>query len=274
MAAEIHFKDPDSLPSALTQSRQAFDVWLSLTGVSYRKVACRETLQVEIAGKRYFIKKHLGVGWLEIFKNLLMLKKPVLGARNEWLAIERLNAIGIATTPLIAYGARGCNPARQQSFVVTQDLGDIVTLEDLCKLWSLQPPAPAFKRQLILSVAQLARTFHAHGMWHRDFYLCHFALRNEALARGDWQLHLMDLHRVEIHRELPDSKRMKDLAGLYFSALHIGLTKRDLLRFLKGYMAQPLRKTVQDAAFLQAIAQRAQRLDIKLQRKIKAGIAL
>jgi len=46
--------------------------------------------------------------------------------------------------------------------------------------------------------------------------------------------------------------RNKDLAALYFSALDIGLTRRDKLRFLKGYFQQPLRQILREEASLLA----------------------
>lgn len=251
-----------------------FDDWMALQGEVFRSVKDRQTHKVMLDGESIFIKKHYGVGWVEILKNLLSLKWPVLGARNEWQAIHKLNTIGIATTPLLAYGERGRSPAHKQSFVVTRDLGDIVTLETLCAPWQQQPPLPRFKRQLIASIAELASCFHAHGMWHRDFYLCHFALQRSALQTQDLSLHLMDLHRVEIHQELPESKRLKDLSGLYFSALHIGLTQRDILRFVKAYYQQPLRQVLTQHEFLQAVARRAHQLDTKFQRKLQAGVVM
>jgi heptose I phosphotransferase len=266
--ADVH------LESGYTPGIHRFDDWMALQGEVFRSVKDRQTHKLTLNGESVFIKKHYGVGWREILKNLLSLKWPVLGARNEWQAIRKLNAIGIATTPLLAYGEQGCHPAHKKSFVVTRDLGDIVTLETLCESWQTQPPPLQLKRQLIASVAELARRFHSHGMWHRDFYLCHFALQKSALAAPQPQLHLMDLHRVEIHKQLPAGKRLKDLAGLYFSALHIGLTQRDVLRFLKGYYQQPLRQVLAHRRFLQAVARRAEQLDAKFERKRQAGVAM
>ncbi len=251
-----------------------FDEWMALQGKIFRSVKDRQTHQIMLDGQSIFIKKHYGVGWAEILKNLLSLKWPILGARNEWQAINKLNEIGIATTPLLAYGERGSNPAHRQSFVVTRDLGDIVTLETLCASWLIRQPSPTFKRKLILKVAELACRFHANGMWHRDFYLCHFALQSSSLHTQDLRLHLMDLHRVEIYNQLPMRRRLKDLAGLYFSALHIGLTRRDVLRFLKVYFQMPLRQVLKQHSFLQMVAHRAKQLDKKFQRKSQAGVAM
>ena len=102
---------------------------MQMHGKAYRDVGVRKTIQVNIDGKSYFIKQHFGVGWREIAKNLLSFKVPVLGAMTEVKAIQMLDAIGIATTPLVAYGQRGRNPAHLQSFVITADLGDIISLD-------------------------------------------------------------------------------------------------------------------------------------------------
>jgi len=55
-------------------------------------------------------------------------------------------------------------------------------------------------------------------------------------------LHLIDLHRMQI-RSSPTPRRwiIKDISGLLFSALDVGLTGRDYLRFLSAYWDQPLR---------------------------------
>ncbi len=44
------------------------------------------TLRTEVAGHGFFVKIHRGIGWGEIFKNLLTAKLPVLGAGQEWRA--------------------------------------------------------------------------------------------------------------------------------------------------------------------------------------------
>ena len=48
---------------------------------------------------------------------------------------------------------------------------------------------------------------------------------------------LIDLHRAQIREHTPRRWRVKDLAGLYFSAMDCGLTRRDLLRFIRHYGA-------------------------------------
>ena len=226
------------VPSEIKQSlhgEDAFTAMMHLSGKVFRDVRGRKTMQLNLHEKSYFIKQHFGVGWHEIIKNLLSFKKPILGAMTEVNAIKKLVEIGIATTPLVAYGQRGSNPANVQSFVLTEDLGDIVSLEDLCADWKNNPPAEKFKRTLIIEVAKIARTLHENGINHRDFYICHLCLDKTALKQNQIKLYLIDLHRMLMHNKISVIDNIKDIAALYFSSMDAGLTLRDYLRFKRYY---------------------------------------
>ncbi len=253
----------------LWQGQDAFAAVEALEGEVFRALEGRRTLRTEIDGRSYFVKIHRGIGWKEIFKNLLSLRLPVLGARNEWRAIARLHQAGVATMTACAYGERGLNPARRHSFLITAELAPTISLEDFCRPWPQQPPAPALKYALIARVAEMARRMHASGMNHRDFYLCHFLLDIASPPQPQTlQLSLIDLHRSQLRRQVPRRWRDKDLAGLYFSALDIGLGERDLLRFLRGYFQAPLRTTLQrEAALLRRLQRKAQQLRARYVRK-------
>ncbi|HVY53497.1 MAG TPA: lipopolysaccharide core heptose(I) kinase RfaP, partial [Gammaproteobacteria bacterium] len=139
-----------------------------------------------------------------------------------------------------AFGKRGINPATQKSFLLMKELKETVSLEDFCKEWKTKPPAFPLKRKIINEVARIARTMHQNGINHRDFYICHFLLSK----LENFKLYLIDLHRASIHRRLRQRWIIKDLAGLYFSSKGIGLTQRDLYRFIKAYHQQPLRAII------------------------------
>ncbi|HEX5803229.1 MAG TPA: lipopolysaccharide core heptose(I) kinase RfaP [Azospira sp.] len=223
----------------------------ALQGRVYRELEARRTLRTEVAGRGYFVKIHRGVGWGEIVKNLVSLRLPVLGAGNEWRAIRRLEALGVDTMRAVAYGVRGGNPATQHSFIVTEELAPTVSLEDFCRDWPSSPPAPRFKRALIERVATMARRMHAGGVNHRDFYICHFLLHLDPAPTSErFKLSLIDLHRAQLRPATPRRWRDKDLAALHFSALDIGLTRRDFLRFLRVYFGRPLRDVLRDEAGL------------------------
>ncbi len=253
--------------AAAWRGRDPFAEVDALQGEIYRNVKGRRTLQFEFAGRAYFAKIHHGIGWGEILKNLLTLRLPILGAKNEWQAIARLRQLGVATMTAAAYGSRGWNPARRASFIITEALQDTISLEDYCARWVQQPPPLSRKWRLIAALAGISRTLHQHGICHRDYYLCHFLLHEQAgfEAGAAPRLSLIDLHRALIDEHLSRRWVLKDVAGLYFSALHVGLSRHDFLRFVKQYSGKTLRAALtEDAGFWNAVQNKALQLDRKI----------
>ncbi len=239
-------------------------------GKVIRKALGRRTILFSHNNKNYYIKSHTGVGWGEIVKNLTYLKKPVIGAQNEWHGIHHLDRINIKTMTPAGYGMANRNPARKQSFIITEALEDTISLEEFCAKWPTHPPKDRyevkFKRWLIESLARITRTMHSSGANHRDYYLIHFLLNpgydeNQHLAPDKSSLFLIDLHRMQIRRRTPYRWRVKDVAGLYFSSLDVNLSTRDLYRFMTVYMNKPLRITLaDDAKFWKDCYKRGQRV--------------
>jgi heptose I phosphotransferase len=258
---------------SLWAGRDAFAAVEALDGQVYRELEGRRTLRTEVDGRGYFVKIHRGIGWGEIAKNLATAKLPVLGAGMEWQAIARLHEVGVPTMTAVAYGERGSNPAAQHSFIVTEELAPTESLEDYSRNWLAEPPEPRLKRALIAEVARLVGTMHRAGVNHRDCYICHFLLHTDKpVSADDFRLSVIDLHRAQTRKVLPTRWRNKDLGALYYSALEIGLTRRDKLRFLKGYFMKPLREIlVEEAALLIWLERKAEKL---YQRKLRYGGAL
>ncbi len=242
---------------------QSLEEFCALDGEVFKRIQNRRTFRIEREGRGFFIKCHHGVGWGEIFKNLLQLRPPILGAGNEWRAIHRLQELGVETMTPVAYGQKGWNPSSLDSLLITEELQGCVSLEDYCDGWLLTPPPPWKKWILIKRLAQIAHALHQNGVNHRDFYLCHF------LIKAPWDgteenlhLHVIDLHRVQIRNSTPRRWVVKDIGSLWFSAMQIGLTRRDLLRFITTYMGLPLRQTLGgDTAFWEEVSARARALD-------------
>ncbi|MCM8614268.1 lipopolysaccharide core heptose(I) kinase RfaP [Accumulibacter sp.] len=258
---------------SLWSGQDPFAAVEALQGTVFRQLEARRTLRTEIAGRGYFVKIHRGVGWAEIANNLLRCRLPVLGAQNEWLAVQRLRACGVDTMRVVACGCRGRNPARQSSFIVTEELAPTVSLEDYCAGWLKQRPELRLKRALIRRVAELARAMHGAGVNHRDFYICHFLVHLEPYPTPErMRLSLIDLHRAQVRAVTPRRWRDKDLAALHFSALDIGLTRNDLLRFVRVYFARPLRMVLrQETSSLDSLRRKAQRLQARYERKLARG---
>lgn len=244
---------------------EVFDRIMALEGDVFRSIAGRRTLRFTLDGRGFFIKIHNGVGWREIFKNLLQFRLPVTGARNEWRAIKRLEELNIATMKIAGFGERGVAPARLQSFLITDELINTISLEDYCRNWPANPPRPALKRALIEKVANISRQLHNNGVNHRDYYICHFLLDLDSVALPAVAetpvVSLIDLHRVQMRSRTPRRWVLKDLAGIHFSSMDIGLTRRDHLRFVRAYRGRPLRQILgRERCFWEEVERKAQKL--------------
>ena len=240
--------------------------WLqTMPGEIFRDKEGRRTLRFEVEQHSYFLKYHQGVGWEEIFKNLLSLRLPIISARNEWQAVQFLQSHHLDTMTLAGYGEKGWNPAKRHSFVITDDLTDTMSLEYLGQQWRQTPPSFKSKYDLIQKLAHIAGTMHKNGMNHRDFYLCHFLLDKSFAETNVYQpsmpIYLIDLHRAQIRKKVPLRWQIKDLGSLYFSAYDVPLTQRDLFRFIKTYTQLPLRQAISQYADLwQQVKPRADKL--------------
>ncbi len=210
-----------------------------LEGEVFRELDGRRTLRFQFERNSYFLKLHRGIGWGEITKNLIQLRLPVVSAKNEWRAVEALQKAGVETMSVAAYGEQGFNPAQRHSFIITDDLINTVSLEDFSEQWLKTPPSYRVKKRLIEKVAIMAKRMHEAGINHRDFYICHFLMPVdvdlEASSNDNFPLHLIDLHRAQMRSKVPPRWLLKDLAALYFSVMEIGLSQRDLLRFMHVY---------------------------------------
>jgi heptose I phosphotransferase len=227
----------------------------------YRDREGRKTLRFDYLGRSRFLKLHRGVGWGEIIKNLLQGRWPVLAATNEYRAVQVLGDIGVDTLSVAAYARRGSNPAAIASMIVTDDLVGTTSLENYCADWASTPPTTAVRLRLITALADSARRMHEAGINHRDFYLCHFHLDETSLDQPRLRCYLIDLHRAQLRRRTPHRWRVKDLAGLYFSAMDCGLGRRDLWRFMRHYCAGGLRQAlVDDMRLWREVSRRAGRL--------------
>lgn len=253
------------LKAPLTELWRGKDVFAEvdkLHGEVFRALETRRTLRFEVDGKGYFLKQHSGTTLKEVVKNLLSLRMPVLGADREWNAIHRLKAVGVDTMEGIGFGEKGLNPLRRRSFIITEDLSPAISLEDYCAAWAVTPPTPAVKHMIIRRVAEMVREMHQGGVNHRDCYICHFLLHLPFDGdESSLKLSVIDLHRAQIRKKVPQRWRDKDLIGLYFSSLDIGLTQRDIYRFLRVYFRQPLGTVLtREAAFFARAEAKAERI--------------
>ena len=245
---------------------EEFDYLMRIPGEVKRHVLDRETLGVVLGGEHYFIKRYRGCGWREIFKEGLQGRQPVLGADREWHVLNRLARLGIAAPKPVGFGLRGLNPARRESFLVTEALLGMITLEDLTVDWGglRGERQKCLKQALLKQLADLSHTLHSNGINHRDYYLCHFLLPDR-----DWlgwqptdplRLHLIDFHRAQMRNRVPERWQIKDLGSLLFSALDADLTAHDLYVFAARYRKGSVRSLRDEAVFWRKVFKRAVQL--------------
>lgn len=256
-------RQPVYVADEIQPNADLFDWVFGLEGEVFRDIKGRTTLRFQHNGRSYFLKRHSGQPFSEWLKPWLRGQRPEPGARPEWEAIAHLKSHGVETMTAVAWGERGRWPWQHESFLITEDLADTISLEDYCQRWASQPPSFREKRNVLRAVAKTARLMHQSGMNHRDFYLCHFLMpRTEDPAHREPRLHLIDLHRAQLRGNVPWRWRMKDLSGLYYSALEwdIGLTQRDCFRFMCDYSGKTLRRLMRRPRIWRSAEAKAARL--------------
>lgn len=233
-----------------------------LKGETFREIESRKTLRVRLGERYYFVKTHFGVGWKEILKNLAQFKLPVLSAQNEWNAIRKLDSLGIDTMVPVGFARYGNNPAAIRSFIITRELENTESLEDLCVKWNAEFRQ---KFRLLKKVSEIVRRLHENGINHQDLYICHFLMDLATRDSDEPRLFLIDLHRAQIRNRVPERWRVKDVGAIFFSCFDIGINRRDIFRFMKVYSGKNLRDTLrEDAGFWRSVLVRAKRLYLKI----------
>ena len=269
-------QNPDKNVRALILRDELKDLWgdqdifkqmQQLRGEVAREVPGRQTLRFELNGKFYYRKLHTGIGWGEILKNLVCFRLPIIGAANEWYALNRLAEIGVHSFVPVAYGEKYRNPAKRLSFIVTRELTGTQQLDHYLN----ERKGMDFheKRVLLREMAHIARSIHQHGINHRDLYLCHFLV--DLASMDKWKqtgekpvLYLADLHRAQMRMQVPRRWLVKDIASICFSMMEIGLPIKDILRVLVYYFGEPLVNI--DRELLVAIKKRSSRLSLREQK--------
>ncbi len=216
--------------------QQAFEKVRSLQGTVARSLETRKTLRFEMEGGAYYAKYHRGGSVGELLKNLLSLRMPVFSAKNEWEAIEHLHRCGVDTMTAVAYGYRGVAPLWTESFLITEELKNCISLEDVFLKGVWETLTVAERRDLVRLLAETVKRMHEAGVNHRDCYLCHFLWNCE-----ENRLYIIDLHRSQIRTRVPHRWLLKDIASLYFSSLSQDIPATYFMRFAKVYGQEKLK---------------------------------
>lgn len=224
--------------SIILNKNKTFDFFTKIKGDIYRQVKSRSTLRIQL-DQEYFIKIHNKIGLQEFFKNIFSLNWPFVSAQQECNAIQKLKKIGINTLDIAGHGRKGLS-----SFIITKAINPNISLDELLLLNQHKPDYFKFKRVLIKFIAEVSKKMHANGLNHRDYYICHYLLQIDSQEQKKCinsenldlnKIFLIDLHRMQIRKEVPRRFIIKDLSSLLFSVKKYNFTYRDYLRFIKNY---------------------------------------
>ena len=244
-----------------------FKSFMEYTDVEVAKQVIQERSTVKFVldeGNRrstFFLKRYTSHSVQEYLKCLMRFSWPK-SARNEWRAILRFHEIGLPTMVPVAEGEkRNSLGIVTQSFIVTKEIKGAYRFDGYLAKWlrkNLSRKEIQEKRDLIEQVALLTRKMHAMGLNHRDYYLCHIFIRTMG-GNEDFEIFIIDLHRVDIRKRVGRRWIVKDLAALHFSSLALPIHATDRIRFLKLYL-QKKRLDERDRLFVRQILKKTDRI--------------
>ncbi len=229
----IHPKYRTNLRSA---SVDAYDAITRLEPADhYVEKQGRSTGRYEIVegGRRlsFFLKKYLDMPWWRRwFTPIANFPGP-----RELENLRRAEGLGVRVTEPLAAGADRRHACK--SLLAVRELEGYLPLHEFIPSrfrGAETSVTRAVRRALAERIAGVARKLHSAHLYHCDFYLCHFFIRELPENPTGFDLVLIDLTRL---KESHWSRwRVKDLAQLLFSSDLPAITRTDRLRFFKRYL--------------------------------------
>jgi heptose I phosphotransferase len=193
-----------------------------------RRVGNRDNCRIDLAGKATYLKRHWHprAGWLSQ-------RPPGLWEAD---AVGWCQDADVPTMEIVAAGGDA-----KQSFFLSRAI-DGIPADD----WWKANPNRSERERVMVALAETARRFHAAGLFHRDFYWCHFFV-----SSFEQTSHLIDLQRVVRKPWFEWRWRIKDLGQFWYSAPE-GVTDDDRNEWFAVYTQGAGAKAVERAALIRA----------------------
>jgi len=183
----------------------------------------------DISENGIYIKYFKRGGCRDYIKHLFVPTK----ARTEWEVGNALLTKDIKTALPLAI-----SEGKRRLLIVTETVTDSEELMEFCQSnyeGSLLAEKGSEKRKLLDKLAVFVRNIHEKGFCHYDLHagniLIKFKKEQNVL---DYDLYLMDLHRVKMFKSVSANKRMFNLAQI-FNSLSSMMTNADKLNFVRSY---------------------------------------
>ncbi len=216
-----------------------------------------ETFSFEQEGEKVcaYLKRHPPLSFGKCFRKRIKFASKK-NAFDEFINILAFHQAGLPTMIPVAAGKRVSKIFGSESFLITKEIKGCITLETYAES-CFKTKTFTERKELIKKTALLSRKMHQSGFNHKDFYLCHLLIGIEENNKDD--LFIVDLHRVDIRKKVPERWKIKDLAALNYSAESKNITRIDRLRFLKYYLSVN-KISEQDKLFILKIIKKTNRM--------------
>ena len=190
-------------------------------------------------------------GYKEYIKHLFVPTK----ARTEWDVGNALLSKDIKTALPLAI-----SEGKIRLLMVTETVTNSEELMEFCLSnyeGSLSVGKDSEKKTLLDKLAQFIRDIHEKGFCHYDLHAGNILIRfkNEQNV-SDYDLYLMDLHRVKIFKSISIKKRMFNLAQI-FNSLSSIMTMADKLDFIRSYGSNAFGNTADENELVRQIEEQS-----------------
>jgi hypothetical protein len=230
----------DHLEALTAAGLDSFDALMIAPGeaVLHKKglAGWRQRVALRVGDRRLYLKRYIKPPWHEQVR--LRLRGFGATAEVEWHWLRELPGLGLPGPQPVAYGCRRRAGLERQSLLLTDSVPGTSLERWVPDQLDGRLADRGFKTRLAADLAGLVARLHASRLVHRDLYLSHVFIDEDARWRR-WMI--------------------KDLAALDYSTPAAAASSADRLRFWLRYRgAQSL--TPGDKPIIRAIARKARRI--------------
>ena len=201
-----------------------------------------------------YIKYFKRGGYRDYIKHLFVPTK----ARTEWEVGNALLSKDINTALPLAISEE-----KRRLLLVTETVTNSEELMEFCQAnfeGNLAMGKEAEKRVLLDILALFIRDIHEKGFCHYDLHAGNILIKfKEKQNVSDYDLYLMDLHRVKIFKNISIRKRMYNLSQI-FNSLSSIMTKDDKLDFIRSYGSNALGNITDEKELVRQIDEQSTRI--------------
>ena len=228
--------NPDYAQGASGEMFADLERVFALSGEPIAADSLARVLRVEVAGKRYYVKRYSGTGknpqrrWFGLRR---WLGPPRV--RNEWRNLQAFRVLGVPTATLVAFGLERRFGAFIRGALITEEIPQTTDLAQLARAGDPRLRDARWVRHIARQIADIARRLHRAHFAHNDF-----KWRNLLVDGGDEPtVYLIDCPSGNHYRgAILDYRIVKDLACLdKLARRHLSRSQR--LRFYLDYVQHP-----------------------------------